>query len=360
MRRGIVRTLAVASVLAGSLAAAAPAQACGGLIGPNGAVNLLRTSTLAGYSNGVEHYVTSFKFAGGGGAFGSIVPLPGVPTSVVRGGDWTLQRLDRETDRFRKFALSDAAGGGSAPSPTAEVLLETKVDALDITVLRGGGPAVGTWATEHGFRLSPDTPEVLDFYADRGAVFLAASFDASRAKKKGQRIGDGTPVHVTIPTSNPWVPLRILGLGKPALEPVEADVYLLTPQRPALLGDRQQGINKIIDEQASALLLKDLHDDKGGRWVKTSRMWLTKLAINSPAGKLKHDLAIDVTDRREPSRFAAGYAMAANAFAAPESLPLPLPLNRDSGPAWWAIVLAAGTLLAAAGWTARRMLRVRA
>ena len=48
--------------------AATPALACGGLIGPNGAVNLLRTTTLAGYHDGVEHYVTAFQFAGGGGA----------------------------------------------------------------------------------------------------------------------------------------------------------------------------------------------------------------------------------------------------------------------------------------------------
>ena len=77
---------------------AAPALACGGLIGPNGAVNLLRTTTFAGYHDGVEHYITSFEFAGGGGAFGSLTPLPGVPTSVEKGGDWTLQRLRLETD----------------------------------------------------------------------------------------------------------------------------------------------------------------------------------------------------------------------------------------------------------------------
>src|SRR5439155_13724318 len=76
---------------------AAPAQACGGLIGPNGAVNLVRTTTLAGYADGVEHYVTAFQFAGGSGEFGSIIPLPGVPTTVERGGDWTLQRQVRET-----------------------------------------------------------------------------------------------------------------------------------------------------------------------------------------------------------------------------------------------------------------------
>src|SRR2546425_12738694 len=80
------------------LVAAAPALACGGLIGPNGAVNLLRTTTFVGYEQGIEHYVTAFKFEGGGGAFGSLTPLPGIPSSVEKGGDWTLQRLIRETE----------------------------------------------------------------------------------------------------------------------------------------------------------------------------------------------------------------------------------------------------------------------
>ncbi|MGH2721925.1 MAG: hypothetical protein ACRDJO_10025, partial [Actinomycetota bacterium] len=85
---------------------ATPAWACGGLIGRNGAVNLTRTTTLAGYHDGVEHYVTSFEFAGGQGTFGSIIPLPGVPTKVIRGGDWTLQRLVRETQPVPEFATS--------------------------------------------------------------------------------------------------------------------------------------------------------------------------------------------------------------------------------------------------------------
>ena len=43
-----------------------------------------------------------------------------------------------------------------------------------------------------------------------------ARFDASRAAALGQRSGDGTPIMVTMPTSRPWVPLRILGLGSAA------------------------------------------------------------------------------------------------------------------------------------------------
>src|ERR687897_661353 len=100
-------SLVVAS--AAMLLTAAPALACGGLIGPNGAVNLLRTTTFAGYHDGEEHYVTSFEFAGGGGAFGSLIPLPGVPSDVEKGGDWTLQRLLLETEPLREAAFDALA-----------------------------------------------------------------------------------------------------------------------------------------------------------------------------------------------------------------------------------------------------------
>src|SRR5438445_5733524 len=223
----------LAAVAAALIVTAQPAAACAGLIGPNGAVNLLRTTTFAGYHDGVEHYVTSFQFAGGSGQFGSLIPLPGIPDKVEKGGDWTPQRLIRETTPVRlDAAFRSAQAAGAAEQ--AVVLMEVRIDALDITVLKGGGAEVGQWATEHGFRLPPAAPEVLDFYANRSPIFLAAVFDADAAKARGQRIGDGTPVHVTIPTANPWVPLRILGLGKNADDRIDADVYLLTDQRHAL------------------------------------------------------------------------------------------------------------------------------
>ena len=52
----------VALVAAPLLANAGLAEACAGLIGSNGAVNLGRTTTLAAYHDGVEHYVTAFQF----------------------------------------------------------------------------------------------------------------------------------------------------------------------------------------------------------------------------------------------------------------------------------------------------------
>jgi hypothetical protein len=247
--------------------------------------------------------VTSFEFAGGGGAFGSLTPLPGIPTSVEKGGDWTLQRLIRETDPVPESALF--ALGADRAAASAEVLMEVTIDALDITVLRGGADEVGVWARDHGFRLPPDAPEVLEFYAARSEIFLAAAFDADAAAERGQQVGDGTAVHITIPTENPWVPLRILALGKTGAERVEADVYLLTDRAPALLPvpDGFNGMNLDHSAVASESLLADLRSDRGMEWVPADA-WLTKVAIDADAPQLGYDLAIDAPGA--PSRVAAG------------------------------------------------------
>src|SRR5438034_11803985 len=105
MRRGATLAAMGLSALVGF---ASPASACAGLIGSNGAFNLGRTTTLAAYHDGLEHYVTAFKFVGGGGQFGTLIPLPDVPTTVERGGAWTLQRLVRETQPPRLALARDA------------------------------------------------------------------------------------------------------------------------------------------------------------------------------------------------------------------------------------------------------------
>ena len=314
MTRSIDRAgAALGAALLGIALSVGPALACGGLIGPNGAVNLLRTTTLAGYHDGAEHYITAFQFAGGGGAFGSLTPLPGIPSSVERGGDWTLQRLIRETDPVPE----DARLAVGAAADSAEELLKVRIDALDVTVLRGGSAAVGAWAKDHGFRLPPDAPEVLDFYAARSPIFLAAVFDADAAAARGQAIGDGTPVHITIPTTDPWVPLRILSLGKQADDRVDADVYLLTDRSPTLL-PAASGDGLFLDHTApaSASLLDDLRSDRGMEWVPDSG-WLMKVRVDSRAGDLGYDLAVDATGRGMASRVAAGLDQPADAPPAP-------------------------------------------
>ena len=279
-----------------------PAGACAGLFAPGADIKLLRTATLAAYHDGIEHYITSFSFSGGGAEVGSIIPLPDIPTTVERGGDWTLQRLERETQP--QPAAFDAlsarsAGGESAP---AEVILETRIDALDLTVLKGGAQAVGTWAREHGFSLTPDAPEVLEHYAKRSPIFMAARFDTKAAEERGQEVGEGTPVHLTIPTERPWVPLRILGLGKQADEVVEADVYLLTDERPNLVTTpvaAKEGLFRQHDAAATDLLLSDLRADKGMEWIP-DKMWLTYLRVASDADALGYDLTVPPAAKSAP------------------------------------------------------------
>src|SRR5438445_1730741 len=215
------------------VAAASGAWACGSLVAPNGAVHLVRTTTLAAYHDGVEHYVTDFEFKSSEQSFGSIIPLPGAPTKVERGGDWTLQRLEREVQPVP--ALSELDAPTAARAGDVQVIQKVKIDALDVTVLRGGGSAVAAWAKQQGFALTKDAPGVLDSYSRRSPYFLAAKYDASDAATRGLVTGDGTPVHITIPVDRPWVPLRILATGKPASEVVNADVFLLTDAKPELL-----------------------------------------------------------------------------------------------------------------------------
>ncbi len=340
MRRFTI-ALAVSAAFIGL--AAGPALACGGLIGRNGSVNLVRTTTLAAYHAGVEHYVTAFQFAGAGGEFGSIIPLPGVPTSVERGGDWTLQRLVREVappvEAFATARVSAAAG-----MDEAEVLLEKRIDALDVTVLKGGAKAVGDWATEHGFLLTPDTPAVLDFYAGRSPIFLAARFNAEAAQQRGVALGDGTPVHLAIPTDNPWVPLRILGVGLQKGERVAADVFLLTDQKPSLLpGDNAPGLTLARQEKASPRLLSDLRSDKGMSWVPASS-WLTYLKVDAVPTDLTYDLAVDATGSGKASPVAAGLLPAPAGAAATTVVTgaAATGTGGTGGGLWWALVLGVG------------------
>ncbi|HJV05193.1 MAG TPA: DUF2330 domain-containing protein, partial [Actinomycetota bacterium] len=306
---------------------------------------VVRTTTLSAYVDGVEHYVTRFEFQGaeGKGSFGSIVPLPDVPTEVQKGGDWTLERLVLET---QPVALPEAAGLSLTAARTAdvEVLLEKRISGLDITILRGGGFAVGRWAERNGFGLTPDAPEILDFYANRSPVFMAAKFDVEAAARRGIGAGDGVAIHLTIPTDDPWVPLRILTLGQDGRSTIDADVYLLTEREPALLpgpagtfaAEVRDGLRLKRSEAASPLLLKDMRSDRGMGWLPKDDMWLTYLRVNEPASELTYDLAIDVSGRGQPSPVDAGIV----------STPVPDP----GAPAvvWVALALLAGTAVIAA------------
>ena len=160
------------------------------------------------------------------------------------------------------------------------------------------------------------TSLILSVWGFRTGRFPAAG-GQDAAAARGQQLGDGTPVHITIPTDNPWVPLRILSLGKTAAERVDADVYLMTDRAPALLpaptGDN--GLSLAHSAPASESLLDDLRSDRGMDWVPTSA-WLTQVTIDAAAPRLSFDLAIDASGAGAPSRVMAGLDLPGTPVAA--------------------------------------------
>ena len=173
-----------------------------------------------------------------------------------------------------EFAAADAAAAGGG----AEVILETKIDALDITVIKGGGDAVGKWALDHGFFLSPDAPEVLDFYARAqpdlhgGALRRVARRGARSAQRRRHadhgHDADGPPVGaVAHPRARREARPGDRGRRVPAHRLASRSCSPVVAASPSTAARRRR-----------ASLLDDLRSDKGMDWVPTS-MWFTHLPL---------------------------------------------------------------------------------
>lgn len=295
MRRFLTIT---STALAAVLLTTTGAAACGFLVSANGSVQLGKTTTFVTWEDGIERYITTFSFEGEGESFGSIIPLPAEPTDVTRAGDWTLQRLQREVNPPPPNAEGDSSLVTlNAVRSDVEVILETRIDSLDVVVLKGGGDDVLRWVNDNGFNLpeGPETDHMLDYYGSRSPYFMAARFDPVAAAEDGFISGDGIPIQVTIPIDRPWVPLHILHGATPDSEIIEADVFLLTPDRPQLLYGT--GLTVERSERANRLLLDDLRSDQNMEWIPESG-WFTYLKLDVPAENLVYDLAIGVEGNR--------------------------------------------------------------
>ena len=275
------------------------ALACGGLIAPDGDVRLARASTLVAWHNGIEHYLTSFTYQGNVSNLGWIVPLPAVPMKIEEGGAWTLQRLSIETHPQPKIAVDNAA---AIPSSGVQVLQQVKIEALNITVIRGSGQAVLDWATGNGFFLNGDTRDHLLTYAKGSPIFMAAKYDTAAAKARGQLEGDGAPILITMKTPHLWVPLEVLALDG---QEVQADIYLLTdgPVNTSDVGakigqsavDTQvpgaPGLRIAYQEQMNGTLFHDLSTDRNMSWVRSDG-WLTYMSLDAPDTSVTYDMGV--------------------------------------------------------------------
>ncbi len=277
---------------------ATPALACGSLIAPDGDVRLARAATLIAWHDGIEHYLTSFAYQGNESNIGWIVPLPAVPLKIEAGGAWTLQRLQRETQpqpRSLSFGAADVA-------TSAQVLQRVQVEALNVTVVKGSGPAIIEWAKSNGFFLDDETAAHLAVYAKGSSIFMAAKYDTTIAQQRHQLEGDGVPLLITMKTAHPWVPLEVLALEG---QQVNADLYFLTDQ-PLTLSDFDAfigqpavgrevpgapGLRVVFQERMTDQLYHDLSTDRNMGWV-WRESWFTALSLNAPEPQVTYDLGI--------------------------------------------------------------------
>ena len=279
------------------------AFACGGLVAPDGEVVLSRATTLVAWHNGIEHYLTTFQYQGNVSRLGWIVPLPAVPLKIEDGGAWSLQRLELESHPQSQVFFGGVESAAS--SPTATVLQRVKIEALNITVIRGSGPEVLNWATSNGFILNSDTSNHLLAYAKGSPIFMAAQFDTSAAKKRGEQSGDGTPILITMKTEHIWVPLEVLALDG---NQVGADIYLLTDKPVytsdvgAIVGQSSvgsdipgaTGFKLAFQEPMNDSLYHDLSTDRNMGWVwRTS--YMTYLTLDAPSDAVTYDMGVSST-----------------------------------------------------------------
>jgi hypothetical protein len=302
MRRPIKLLLPLAAALALVVFQALPALACGSLVAPNGAIRLARATTLVAWHGGVEQYMTSFTYQGDFSDVGWIVPLPTLPDKIQEGGAWTLQRLNRETHPIVADDSSFGLQNRTAAASSAIVVQQTRVEALDIKVLKGSGPEVISWCEQNNFFVNADTRAHLLAYGKGSPYFLTAKYDTSAAKARHQLQGDGAPVLITMHTTHIWVPLEVLALDD---QQVQADLYLLTDQPVytselgATVGQSQvgtqvpnaPGFTLAFQEQMNPSLFHDLSTDRNMGWVR-SDSWLTYLTLDAPEKAVSYDLGV--------------------------------------------------------------------
>src|SRR6266516_2038251 len=299
----MLKKLAAFTIALGLFAIQAlPAFACGALVAPNGSVRLSRATTLVAWHDGIERYLTSFSYQGNFSNLGWIVPLPAVPLNIEEGGAWTLQRLSLETHPVAlRFGVEQAA----ATADSAAVLQQVKIEALNLTVIKGSGQEVLNWATSNNFFLNTETREHLLAYAKGSPIFMAAKYDTSAAKARGLFQGDGTPILITMKTAHIWVPLEVLAIEG---QQVQADLYLLTDQ-PVYISDvaatvgqssvgsqvpDASGFVVAFQEQVTPTLYHDLSTDRNMGWVRPDS-WLTYLTLNAPEPTVTYDLGVSST-----------------------------------------------------------------
>lgn len=340
------------------------AFACGGLIAPDGDVRLERASTLIAWHNGVEHYLTSFSYTGSEKNVGWIVPLPTIPENIQDGGAWALQRLNIESHPLPRGLFFAPQVTNSTAS--AQVIEQVRIEALNVTIIKGSGQEILTWASQNNFFLNEETRTHLLKYAQGSPIFMAARYDTHLAQQRHQLQGDGVPLLITMKVPHPWVPLEILALDG---QQVQADLYFLTDMPlnvsdfnarigQSAVGSNIPGANGFklaFQEKMPEQLYRDLSSDRNMSWVWPNS-WFTYLSLDAPSEQVTYDMGINSSGVIRLAPFGTAPMAVVDGVAALPSWMPTLPMNT---PQWIEGLLGVGLLALGIVFVIQRYRRAR-
>ncbi|HJL02049.1 MAG TPA: DUF2330 domain-containing protein [Polyangiaceae bacterium LLY-WYZ-15_(1-7)] len=228
---------ALAAILGTTLAAPAPAEACGGFFCGQQPVDQSAERVVFAVDEdaGTTKMIVQIAFQGRAPDFAWVVPLGSVPVegSLDTFPQAALTALDANSapQIYPEWGCFDAAAegpsrGGMGPEDDGDVTVHVReeVGPYDVAVIESEDPeALITWLRTNEFRVTaPMEPYIAD-YAASGMKFLALRLQPA------SKVSDIEPFEMTLPGTSPVVPLKMTAL---AAEPeMGILVFVLGQQR---------------------------------------------------------------------------------------------------------------------------------
>lgn len=245
--------LLAASTFGSALAFTVPADACGGCFhAPSPTAVQVVTDHRMVFSVSETRTILwdQFAFSGRPEEFTWILPIrDGANARVELSDPAFMQSLDNLTaprvaaapppptrfcdtsDGLFGASRSTAAefGGGNAFDAGVTVLREEVVGPYQQQTIRGEDPnAIRDWLRNNGYFIPPSIEPVLDHYVAARMDFVALRL------RPGQGVSRMQPVRVTVPGSNPTLPLRMISAG--VADKVGLLLMVIAPSRMEAMG----------------------------------------------------------------------------------------------------------------------------
>jgi hypothetical protein len=209
----------------------AEVEACGCFVPPDPTVPVVQAGEriLFSVENGVVTSHVQIQYAGNGGDFGWLLPLPSVPTLELGTDELFTQLINTTQPRYfldvvrdgncsdnfnRGFgpqAASDSTGAGGPPSSEGgynPLVVQDSIGPYDYAVLKADRKdEMLQWLNDNRYFVPAGTDATVGNYIRPGAFFLALKLQS------GKTAGDLQPVVLTYPSDLPMIPIILTSVA---------------------------------------------------------------------------------------------------------------------------------------------------